>query len=45
MRPGVRLYLRALSAVALETSRDLRLLPVFPRLVMMIPSTVAKLID
>ena len=45
MRPDIRLYLRALSAVALETSRDLRLLPLFLRLVLMIPSTVAKLID
>jgi len=31
--------------LGLETSRDLRLLPLFLRLVLMIPSTVAKLID
>jgi hypothetical protein len=44
VRPTISGYQRGIAPVALETSRDLRLLPSFLRLIALVPTTVARLI-
>jgi hypothetical protein len=41
--PCVELYDRALGLLALETSRDLRLLPTFLAILAMVPPTIMEL--
>ena len=41
--PAVERYLHALAGVCLEVAREPRLLPVFLRIVMMVPATVREL--